>query len=1219
MMKNNDFQKELRIYLDLIRYGPKTISELELIYDESIEELRESIIKLEKMGLVRKTDSLYIPTPQLKLFLDKIGEDVISLKKNIDRVLTNINNLKNRLTNLPNEIRLRSQQLAKKYYNIINREIEKINSKIISSLRDNLEIIKTTISKTINDLDTLHIDLQKYSESMESNISELDLLKEMILKKTINEIKERLSITIAELLLTLKRDISGLDEHLNSFKEITSTELGKLLNISHMYYSSISDNINNVKGNIVNLINSQKNDIDETLSLISQELKQQTDALIEKVHLLNKEISKFLSTFLSDLKEGMERFNSNAKRRIIALKDSLVSILDANINNYAEKIQLQINSTKDSFTRALNNIQVYFDTNRKGMSENLSKSALKIKNKIAAILTKTIEDVANNNNKINEVISQKLMSINSLFSEIFEQSVNTLLEITKSYEEIIIQELESLYREILIERKEILEKIDKNLVNLSEKIISLHSLLEEYEINMEREATSKLSAHLDEITGKIDNLIQDYSLKMEREIRNFSQKIVNEISRIIAKTLLKSKKEKESLLRDIKEISDELDDLGNLIKKLETDTCGKESESLSELINRFNSIKKKAKRMTLNIERSGRVGEDELVKIKENVVALMDDAAERYVKELLSTLLISITTTLKNYLNARVEELIKIYGERLKDLKEKFKMEFDWITAAISNLSSELKSEIERGDQAIFGIFDAISRRSIGIGRKVISERESEVELLQKNVRRELSLMSKEISEIMKQNTAIITSKFNKMSQDISSIIDDASKDIESALNNLIDGALSKLDISQQEALVSLDEIMKLLRGALDEFNRIITNEINQIIEKTNELLKRYYQTFESKTIKSLESAKSNIDLVIENIISTIDTSVGLINNKLIETLSKLVSETDNYIQLVSNDFNSLLKQIDKQYAEKKETINEIKNNLLNKVASISSNIEKLLINLDNYHKDETNWFKREYVNVIESAILEVYNSVKNMISLTRSNLKDMQNRINELLNTIKTSENKCSEHYNTIKESINVVLNTVRNEIKEKLDELAKNMANNVYSQIEEIDEIKHIREIYDEKSISGIMDRIESNYERVLNLDELLSESLGNYIEKARITIGKKSLKTYLYSALKSAKYFALIILPEKIDFKDEELSFKPDTHIEIIAPQRILSNLRNINENKLFLRTAKKMFNFALIIRDNEEALLSIKRADTWVNYLFKEKNIIDNLRELITKIL
>jgi len=1220
VIKNIEFQDELGIYLDLIKYGPKTISELQLLYNKSDEELNNAINNLEKMGLIRIIDSHYIPIPQLKPFLDEISGGISSLKKNIDDILASIKNFESKLFALSSEIKVKVQQLVKDYYNDISEEIDKISSDIDSSLNSSLEIMRSTISKTVNDMNDIITDFKKYNESLELTISELDLIKERVLKKAVSEIKEKVSMTIAELLSYMKKNLGELNDNLNAFRDVVSTELDKLLNMFHTHYSRLLESINGIKVSIVDLLKDQKSDIEEASSLISQELKQQIDALVEKVHLLNKEISKFLSTFLSDLKEGMERFSSNAKRRITALEDSLGSILDTSIDNYAQKLQVQVNSIKDNLIRILNGIQINFDISRKGIGEKLSKSSLEIKDKVASTLTKTTEDIANNINKINELISEKLMSINSLFSEIFEQSVNTLLEITKSYEEIIIQELESLYKEILTERKEILDKINQNLVNLSEKITSLHSALEEYEISMEKEAASKLNTHLDEIMGKIDGLVQDYAIKMEGEINNFSKRIVNEISRIIAKTLLKSKKEKELLAKNMKEISNELDVLDNITKKLEIDLSGKENEALSELISRINSIKKRAKRMTLNIERSGRVNEDELVKIKENVVILMDDAAKRYTKEILSTLLTSIKTALKNYLNARVEELIKIYGEKLKDFREKFKMEINWITASLSNLSSELKSEIERGDQAIFGIFDAISRRSIGIGRKVISERESEVELLQNKVRSELSLMSKEISELLQQNTSAITSEFKEISQDISSIVDNVSKEIESTLNKLIEGALNRLDSAQQEMLLNLDGVTTSLRGTLDEFRKSVITEANQVIEKTSELLERYYQTFESKTVKSLESVKSNVDMVIEDMISTIDTNMGLINNKLIERLSKLANETSNYTQLINKDFSSFLNQAEKQYNEKKSLIDETKNNVLNKATSISSDIEKLSMNLDNYYKDETRWFNKDYIDVMKSNILEIYGSIRDKVSSTKSNFEETIGKIDELLNVIETNEDKYIDHHNSVKEFLNKVLNGVKEGIKENFSELTENIVTGVNSIIEKMDEINYIRKIHEEKTISKIIDEISSNYERVLNLDELLSKNLGNYIEKAKVTIGKESVKVYLHSALKSANSFVLIMTPEKIDFtENEELHCRHDIHVEIIAPQRIISDLKNISNNKLFLLKANKTFNFMLIIRDNEEALFGIKRADTWINYLFKEKNIIDNLRELVTQVL
>ncbi len=1219
-MSSNNMQGELDIYLDLIRYGPKSLNELKILYNKPDNELISSLAKLEDSGLVKKVESLYIPIPQLKIFLEALNKDIITLKRGFDNLITNVRSLESKLNSLSSEIKVTIQNTMQNYYGSLISEMDKIDAELSSELNNVLDSITKVLINNVNSLKIINNNLISHSESIEAIISNLDLAKERALTKAISDIKERLSSSIAELLSFFKKSLIEIGEEILAIRDIVATEIDKIFNTYQAQHQKLSESLSNISVGLIELINDQKTEIDESVTLIDQELRQQIDELAEKVHLLNKEISKFLSAFLSDLKEGMERFTTNARRRISTLEDSIRSMIDTAIDNYAQKIIVQINSIKDQLIRKMSEIQIDFNTEKKSIDENISKASLEIRDKISANISRIMESITNYSNKINELVSSKLMKINSIFSDIFEQSVNTLLDITKSYEEIILQELESLYREILSERKDILDKINQNLLNLSDKISSIQDMLEKYEIGIEKEAVNKLNAHLDEVMNRIEELVNDYSSKMNTEINTLSRKIVNEIGRIIAKTLLKSKKERESLARDIKEINRELDSLDNIIKELESASSKKNQEIIAEITNKINALKKKTKKISLSIERSGRVGEDELVKIKENVVILMDDITKRYTNEILSSFLDSIKTELKEYIPARVEELIQLYSEKLKEFREKFRAEINWITASLSSLSSELKSDIERGDQAIFGIFDAISRRSIGIGKKVIDERESEVELLQNNIRKEVSLLSKEISELLQQNNSAITDEFKIISQNIASLIDEISKGIGSALDKFVETSISKLNSVQQEMLANLNQISISFNTTLDEFRKNVDSEVHQVIEKTSMLLNKYYKTFESKTIKSLETAKSSMNGVIEDMITTIDSDISVINSKLMERLNKLSSDLSNYTQVISRDLGSLQAMIEKQVEEARDLLMNTKNNVLDKVSVVSSSISNKSLELDDFYKNESNWFSQDYIELVKSNVSIIYQDIKEKFDLTHKELEKIIIRVNELIEEAKKSKDLSTNNLKEIKDMFNKFLRDTKKNVEVSFSKLKEEILRDISDRFEKLDELKSIRQLIEKGEITDAVGRIESDYEKAISMDELLSKHLSNYIEKALVTIGKESIDVYLKEAVKSAQSLVVIVAPERLDFLENvELDNLHNVHIELIAPQRVISEIEKLVGDKIFLTKANKSFNFLIVIRDDEEALLSIKRLDTWISYLFREKNIIDNLKEVIRQIL
>ncbi len=1212
-------EEVLNLYLLLLRQGPKSIDELEYILKIPRETIEGYLAKLTKHELVIKMDNKYYPlvgihkffeevTPLATDFLAKIEES----KSLIDRAESLLMNSKKKLL----------KELSKTLESQISDMTKKIQ-KAFSEMMDNLKSLSLNVQEIVDIIknydEKVSSDISSFVSDIEASILQLNNTLSQVQTEILNLISKKIRDVINELDSLLSKSISQLESNLQVHKNNISTLISDLLTLIETNYGTLEDKIAKFRDDTLSVLQDQKDKMEQLGIIIDDALKAHTSEFSEKIHLLNKELSGILSELSSDIKQSIERFASTARRKISGLESTVRSVLMSVIDTAMQQFNVEATNLYKDFSQKLESMKNELISAKDEVVNMMIENISGMKNRVENTFKKVKMDLTNCSQEIITMISEKADEINNLISNFIEFSIETLLEITKNYEDLIRHELESLYGEILNERRDLIEYFNRNFAVLNEKLQELGKGVKEYNNTLAKKTVEKIRGHYEEISTQVDEIIDDYNEKIEKEMQAFSTRILSDFGKNIARSIIGIKRDRDSTVKALRGIYNDVSGLQESVKKVLSGEVTQDKKFLEEIHDKLKKLSGRLKKLMLTVDNLSIRREDELSKIKHAADLLISDATKSFTEDLLTNFLNSLKESVKKYIKARVEDLENDFKAGLERLHEKVSREISWINASFNTMLGELKNRIERGDQAIFGVFDSISRRSIDIGRNTISEREKESEAIQTRIRRELTGLIQKLNQLL-------TEKFNEMIEDIDVVTSDISNmfgDVNSSIRKLSDETLNasisvidRIDIDIHNAL---DTYVKTINDSLEKFKVTSTKKVQSIIEDINTVLTKYQTKFNEKTIGTMDQLRGKINSMVEELATLIDDTFAKISTNVHSNINRYLGDFDGIKNIIEKDILSINEVIKTQFNGHKE-------NIISLQKESTGVFDKLIMDMRNNYKGiveffskESRWTDEQFKNNIINTINKMYEDIKMTYEIGKEKIQKITEETKtwhqKLISNVTALNKTCKKTSGALSKEINGITKEMM-QAKERYDKTLEELFDETIQKIRS--------EILDKSmemsnELLSLSQHLMERSEPLIEISRKLSDILINNLRKATITFGKNSFEAYLNSVASTTEVFLTIVMPELISNIDQIIKLvKPDTHLEIIAPARVLKELSKGDVKRLITRTIKYPVNYFIVIRDDREAILSIRKNGEYINYVFFDPHIINSLKIIIAHV-
>lgn len=825
---------------------------------------------------------------------------------------------------------------------------------------------------------------------------------------------------------TVQRVRKGIFQPMGTQREVSYSTLAgkKSKNYSIVGLSSTNVEIIRMKENLDNLQDQLNEKYYE-----NNELNKQIDEQKETIDNLNNNIQDMDSNIKS-LKEENDTLNMTNEifeKNIFELnqqKNEIYSII--------EEVRVINEKNKEDFINLAN---IYFND-----MDLIEKYYNVVVNKMNINIIKNIDEIIQENNKINEEIETKNKYNEQMFKEFdnfYEEIDKTIkamidkIETTvteKAQKESELKEKETYYQKKLTEKENSINelnttkaKLSENITLLEQKIKELSMIIEDKENLIKNETDEKkkiceinnnLHKQIDEIINEKQNLEKDKE-NLSNDIEQLKKKHINEIF-----LLTKSK-------------DNEINEL-NIEHKKEKDKLTKQNENnimqIKEIKEEKETIIQKFKEEKLKINNNHEAQINNLNKEKENEI----------------TKLINAHFIEKNNLNNEKQSLITTYENKIINLLNEIKeanKEIKDKTSLISTQSSELEAHkriIQDNKVTISNLQSTIEKTNLNVNKLSENKTQNEIAIKKKDDKikslkqikedLQLSLLNVEKELLETKLNLILTLYQNEKNNDyynyqksqIDSIIKLKNKIIDEQLNEI---STKNLNIKQNERLIEkvkvkneiAEKVMNMGKEMLTEFktkikkggtNLIIeANQIEDFINNKGEAMKKEQTLIEGqikqkssfingKTNQFLEIIKKyikNIEVYHEKNIEGIS-----LRKKEIEKCTKIQNEiikTQIQIEFCNLYSNEETKKLS---LGQSEAIPEMLNILINQIQSEifylndhqSVTQAKKIINEESKEQSEIVY---SLINVNEKYSKIYENLLYEMISIHTSFLKHKQ------------------------------------------------------------------------------------------------------------------------------------------------------------------------------------------------------------------------------------
>ncbi|MFH0906593.1 MAG: hypothetical protein V1824_04630, partial [archaeon] len=1087
--------------------------------------------------------------------IENIKLEIINIINKLEKFDTLQENLFEKVNLLPETLQNNSNKLEKEINYLINE------FKIINSIQDNINLIKEEtkvfsedLKLSINNIENVKSEVTNFN----SNFEKIDLIQEdtFIILKKINILLENPNSNVI--------DIENIQEEINNLADkLEETYLLKknIENINLLLENSKIDlnikNFEDIKKGIGYLIGKF-----EHISLIQKD----STLLLEKVNIL-LENSKLNSSIqdIEDIKKDFENIilkfaelqnyidflsiknNSSLKGSLFKIDNKLENRFDRveqlvnkniggsqefeiNVKENIDKL-LTLGENQEFQTEFTNSLNKNFDE-IKIISENFSQKINFLKDEISKIqlnLTEFIEndeisnDIKNDISLIKEIIEENNKETKQTLSEkinLFEEQINSL--------SIMFIEYRDFNKELNYINK--IEILAKNFDEFKEQIINeLNKINIAQDIDFIKGELYSSNSNINELNNLINNLVKkNDSNLVSIEIKSLSEKTISILDNLNKKTEdLLSNDKTEIILNNLKLINtnEKIEDLKNLIINLSL------NNALNPITDNLIFIKNKLDNLEELSQNNNNNSIPDLMELLKNDIISIKEFFNTQNNDLKDVINSDLNLSLNNTLNPVIELLKKdviSIDEKIFGLKKQFNTQNNFLKEEINSFIEKFK-DIQNNIESTFNKITSLilTPRDIFIG---IERTVNDFNNISENTNLKVNDILERTNNIG-NNLIQINNFLKKINTEIINLpkedntkenIYDSLKDID--LNS--ESLLEKMDLTQNQVQIINSDFNNLKVQFHELFNKFeeINNNTSNISLKTNKLI-----------LKSGEDSnllKSNIDK-FKQLIEKIETNIEHNKDNLQNTVISNFNEFKEIIQniITSNiETNSLKINNKLENIQKNNSINEetVLNNLTSLNSLFADYSKTSLKDFDKLTQDfgqinssfKTVFDTNETFKKFLLQIAEWIDSAGTLLEETNTNVEIIKNnnesdKSNEILSELTKMKNIIVQLTEKNENDKNIQLEQIQNinnlelekneQIKESLNIVEKELKDNVFIKLKQIDEI--VRENFEKNCTKNDINLTNTKIENIdNNLSKIFQENLSilntfsNYREETK-----------------------------------------------------------------------------------------------------------------------
>ncbi len=1037
--------------------------------------------------------------------LDNIHQTVSEIK---DETRQQIENLSDRFTTL-------SEQNAGNIISSIesnSAKIDEIKDNISSNFGGNFENIQQTVSEikdeTRQQIENLSDRFTTLSEQNAGNIlSGIENANFNNIQQTVSEIKDE-----------TRQQIENLSDRFTTLSEQNAGNILSGIENASAKIDEIKDNISsNFGGNFEN--------IQQTVSEIKDETKQQIESLSEKfANLTEQNISGINSTALkidmlgvdlsTEIDNSFEMVKNHLQKntdtqtqqseKIGTLSENIAKLeseFSQNSDKFKSAVDEQINSLENYITalketiiktsssenfEELSEKMHTIETALHDASDNFSDNLMMLQNKVM--------DYENSVNNLSAQTTEKLDSTISEICAIKEDFTNAIANISNSNEDVselttsLIQKFEEITNKNADENQ-----IQNTLTIMEEKLEKLQELLTRNSLDNFDNIDNKISdlkQEIELVKTDISEILTTKNESIAGELTPLKEAIDNFTNTGFDNILENIKSQIElsylNFSSDVNESLTENHDNYLHLNEAYEDLIGKFTK-VEELIQNLNT--NVTEQITSNLEKSNGIFDNWAHDIK--TLKERTDSGFETTEKTLDGILRHLSVLAKN--NSEVN---------LKDLKNQFLSKFDYFDSEVTSKLKVINDELDTGRQSstealsnLKSILDNLNTLNEKVDIIALSDASERLEDLMQSLHEKVDILASS------GETEKVEEMLGALHEKIDLIVTDGSDEKLDQIEDIIQTLHDKIDVFTMTD--NEERIEDLVKSLHDKVDILALSEDNDLVDEIQDIKEMIFEQRKQFEKSGLGDRTQSIDKCLEKLLSDLSTVEERITGLDLEKNASDIKDS------VMNAILAVADQI--TFAEETE---EIKGFVEERTEEINKNLLEVKKQLNNIASSSESWDYTYTMQDIESDIAKLRlilndisaSSSKEDISEISQNMHKIAASVNSLHSSLteeqildlKSNIEKINEDVLSLSSRTNKLLLTSDESYKaltDGLDEFSK-ISNQLQKRIDILDN-SSINEII-EKKLDTITDAVTTS----ANADEVIRQVmmyLGEWIDDA------------------------------------------------------------------------------------------------------------------------
>ena len=936
---------------------------------------------------------------------NKTSEVLNEIKSGFENVTTNLSDLRNIFTEISAKNVGNILTAITENTDTLNHLESRVNETISNSLNNSQSVIVSAIEENKQLIEDLNNHFMSLSEQNAGNI--ISSIESNSAK--IDEIKDNISSNFGGNFENIQQTVSEIKDETRQQIENLSDRFTTLSeqNAGNII-SSIESNsakIDEIKDNISSNFGGNFENIQQTVSEIKDETRQQIENLSDRFTTLSEQNA-------GNILSGIE----NASAKIDEIKDNISANFGGNFDN----IQQTISEIKDETKQHIENLSDRFTTlseqnagNILSGIENASAKIDEIKDNISANFGGNFDNIQQTISEIKDETKQHIENLSDRFTTLSEQNAGNILSGIENASAKIDEIKDNIsanfggnFNNIQQTVSEIKDETKQQIESLSEKFANL---------------TEQNISGINSTALKIDMLGVDLST----EIDNSFEMVKNHLQKNTDTQTQQSEK---------------IGTLSENIAKLESEFSQNSDKFKSAVDEQINSLENyiTALKETI-IKTSSSENFEELSEKMHTIETALHDASDNFSDNLmmLQNKVMDYENSVNN-LSAQTTEKLDSTISEICAIKEDF-------TNAIANISNS-NEDVSELTTSLIQKFEEITNKNADENQiqNTLTIMEEKLEKLQElltrnsldnfdNIDNKISDLKQEIELVKTDISEILTTKNESIAGELTPLKEAIDNFTNTGFDNILENIKSQIELSylnfssdvneslteNHDNYLHLNEAYEDLIGKFTKVEELIQNLNTNVTEQITSNLEKSNGIFDNWA-HDIKTLKERTDSGFETTEKTLD---GILRH--LSVLAKNNSEVN--LKDLKNQFLSKFDYFDSEVTSKLKVINDELDTGRQSSTEALSNLKSILDNLNTLN---------EKVDII--ALSDSSEVMDNVIELTHSSerLEDLMQSLHEKVDILASSgeTEKVEEMLGALHEKIDLI---VTDGSDEKLDQI--------------------------------------------------------------------------------------------------------------------------------------------------------------------------------------